>query len=329
MWNLVEKDELNLQEISRKFFSANVAALEWNKIVQKADQYYGKFGQIINKWQHPELLDYSGYTSRYEASYHSSTDSRLTSEVIDYDGPFYPPAIQFLLSSDIEKCANSVLSATTSQKVYDSIIYDQEMVNYEIYDYVRFEEVSKDGVVQMVYHDCDRLISRISASIVSSMQIEIGDISSIVVSYVESRIYPQHTWNGLAAHLSVNVPQSFYQRFYQHLGLNKSDHLMERKLIHDQILEYWEQISSITSGRTKEEQYDIYFYGMDSIENAYTLYKTYGKEDPNYHEMRDTAGNLWIRKKNHPISFPAFSGNNPQVELSTASNALQEEVGAF
>lgn len=68
---------------------------------------------------------------------------------------------------------------------------------------------------------------------------------------------------------------------------------------------------------------------MDAAENMYTVYKSYGKEDPNYHEKRDAAGTLWIRKKNHPLSFPAFAGDNPQVETSSMSQQLKDEIESF
>lgn len=316
MWNLIEKDAFNMYDISRKFFSANVANLEWNRIVQKADQYYGKFGQIINKWMHPELMDYSGYTSRYEASHHQSTDSRLTSEVVDYDGPFYPPAVEFLLKDGVEsqhvtRCAKSVLSATTSDSLYQSIVYNQELTPNDIYDYIKFVENSENGFVVMEYHDCDGLVREISDQIAQTTDMGIDGISSMLLGYINGTSYQSHSWNGLAKYLSSNVQETFYQRFYSHLGLDKSSYAAERKLIHDQITAYVGDIYDIVKDNELSDMYDIYFYGMDGSENIYTVYKKYGKNETTFHERRNTPGRLWIRKKNSPISFPALDGDHP------------------
>ena len=59
----------------------------------------GKNGEIIDVWKN-NSFDFSGYMSRYEQSSHqSSTDTTKSCEVIDYEGIFYPPAIEELLKS--------------------------------------------------------------------------------------------------------------------------------------------------------------------------------------------------------------------------------------
>ena len=52
--------------------------------------------------------------------------------------------------------------------------------------------------------------------------------------------------------------------------------------------------------------YDIYRYGLDNFRNIYVLYKKYREPNPTFKEKRNTPGALWIRRKNHPIAFPAL-----------------------
>ena len=56
---------------------------------------YGEFGNSINIWKNHNL-DYSGYTSTYEYSDHYSDINTITSEVVGYEGSFYPPAVRML-----------------------------------------------------------------------------------------------------------------------------------------------------------------------------------------------------------------------------------------
>jgi len=49
----------------------------------------------------------------------------------------------------------------------------------------------------------------------------------------------------------------------------------------------------------------------------YSLFKQYHAEDPSYYDRKNTAGSLWIRFKDHPFSFPAFTGLRPNVMVSS------------
>lgn len=72
------------------------------------------------------------------------------------------------------------------------------------------------------------------------------------------------------------------------------------------------------------DAYDIYRYGIDSYGNMYCLYKQYQAEAAisaapygglSYRFRQNTPGELWIRMKDHPLAFPAFSGRHPNVYL--------------
>lgn len=111
MWKFVEKSSYTTAIISKLFSSASVNDLELETIRDNADKYFGEFGQSIGIWKHFGSLDYSGYITDYEYSKHASTRSTLTSEVVDYDGSFYPPAVDMLLSS-YSDCMTSLTSRT-------------------------------------------------------------------------------------------------------------------------------------------------------------------------------------------------------------------------
>jgi len=77
---------------------------------------------------------------------------------------------------------------------------------------------------------------------------------------------------------------------------------------------------TLFSPQTKPEQYDIYRYGVDQLGNMYSLFKQYHVEEPSYYDRKNTRGSLWIRLKDHPLAFPAFSGLRPNVVVSSYSD---------
>ena len=60
----------------------------------------------------------------------------------------------------------------------------------------------------------------------------------------------------------------------------------------------------------------------------YCLYKQYDSDivldtvvrgGLSYKYKQSTPGSLWIRLKNHPLAFPAFSGRYPNVYMETTN----------
>ena len=47
------------------------------------------------------------------------------------------------------------------------------------------------------------------------------------------------------------------------------------------------------------------------------MYKKYDKGRNSFKDRKNTPGELWIRLQNHPIAFPAFRGEYPNVILSS------------
>lgn len=107
--------------------------------------------------------------------------------------------------------------------------------------------------------------------------------------------------------------KTFYGKYYSHLGLNKEN----AKFICEQLIEYHDQISDIITERTQQDKnqvYDIYQYTLDTFTNSYILYKRYNSTNPDFSERKNTTGQLWIRKANNPIAFPAFYGKYGNIK---------------
>lgn len=86
--------------ISRTLANINYDELEADAIAGVIDNYIGKFGNLIDVWR-THINDFTGYKTRYESSTHICKYTGISSEVVDYDGAFYPPALdRYLMSSD-------------------------------------------------------------------------------------------------------------------------------------------------------------------------------------------------------------------------------------
>lgn len=107
--------------------------------------------------------------------------------------------------------------------------------------------------------------------------------------------------------------KTYYEKYYSHLGLTK----IQTEKIADQLEEYKDLIKEIVDEKESiNDVHDIYKYATDRYENIYVLYKKYDSDNPSYNEKQNTTGQLWVRLKDHPIAFPAFYGNNPNVDNS-------------
>lgn len=69
------------------------------------DQYIGEFGNLIDVWR-THVNDFTGYKTRYESSSHMCKSTGMSSEVVGYDGAFYPPALEQYLSSSSHSLAD-------------------------------------------------------------------------------------------------------------------------------------------------------------------------------------------------------------------------------
>ena len=136
---------------------------------------------------------------------------------------------------------------------------------------------------------------------------------------------------------ALSGESTFYGRFYRQLRLDQGQQRANKEYRINQPTRYWghmsvpgggPSISAITNETTLDRVFDIYKYGIDSYGNMYCLYKQYDSDivrdmavrgGLSYKYKQSTPGSLWIRLKNHPLAFPAFSGRYPNVYMETTN----------
>ena len=78
--------------IANAYVNIDIPELESVSIISNIDKYIGKFGNLIDVWRN-NTKDFTSYQTRYERSAHICKFTGISSEVVDYDGGFYPPAL--------------------------------------------------------------------------------------------------------------------------------------------------------------------------------------------------------------------------------------------
>ena len=108
LWNFIRRESAS-NVVRKTFYSINVDELERANIAQNWRKFFGDYGESkyldLSKPRYP---DYSGYQSRYEDSNHVADNTQFVSEVVDYDGAFYPPAVEWLRVNGITKAISSI-----------------------------------------------------------------------------------------------------------------------------------------------------------------------------------------------------------------------------
>lgn len=311
LWNFVEKTS-SQDEIRETFYSHNVEELIDQKALLYVDQIFGEYGQVKDKWKFPNIRDFSGYTSRYEKSRHSPNSNTRFSEVVDYDGPFYPPAVDYLLSlgPDFGHAISSLVDGATRAGLVN-YISDLKSVRSAFSSEPPSETSLLSVISDLGY------VSEVTG-------IGTDQISAKVLSFFLETETGVRTINGFAEYILHDVENTFYERFYGHLDLDAD----QRRYVADQLSAYFldpPQGAEYTTVRdivAENSGWDIYNYGEDRFGNMYILYKNYGKDDPTYQEKKNTPGILWIRIKDNPIAFPAFAGQFPNVSPEGINNAI-------
>jgi len=102
--------------------------------------------------------------------------------------------------------------------------------------------------------------------------------------------------------------ESNFDNWYGHLEITEA----EETKIKWQILNYISDIQNLANKK-------IYQFGIDKFGNQYTLFK----DTKNY----DDQGELWMKYKNHPLSFPVSDLNSEyHWQLDTESQMLKGDV---
>lgn len=324
LWNFVTKEDFIDDTLSRVFSKYDSEALNSVNYSKNIDKLYGEYGQLINKWMYPDEYDYSGYTTRYESSDNKdSKNQQVYSEVIDYDGAFYPPAGEELKmyydEGKIDNLVNSVHDGVSIKDVMTDIrknnVLSAELTSYiEVkgntdeygnltsYTYVR--DISMESTIAPYIepyvrsHDIGQSINDYFSTVLSNGRLDDVDIDDML-------------------HLiQSNTDETYYFKYYKHLDMNSE----QRQYVSEQIREYSEYIiDSFIRPRDKSDESDIYKYGMDENGNMFILFKKYNSVNPSYKEKKNTAGDLWIRLDDSPLAFPSFWGKHPNIKPSDTS----------
>lgn len=318
LWNLVEKAETG-DTVKEMFYSHNVDELLASKVSVYIDELLGEYGEIIDKWKFPNVRDFSGYTSRYEKSRHTPGKYVRFSEVVDYEGPFYPPAIDFLQScgGNYLPALNSVVEGATNRTILDRISDDRTINSLLV---PNSQPPSEEALLSAL-----SWVSGIS---------ELGEDGLLfqVRKYLNETSPLDYSPYRFAESIALACGETFYGKYYFHLQLDDD----QREYVAKQLSVYYldppeerdyTTVGDIVSGDVPGNELDIYRYGEDSFENMYILYKRYGKQDPSFKDKQNTPGILWIRLKDHPVAFPAFAGPYPQVDMSNVNIAFSEMDG--
>lgn len=319
LWNFIMKNMSDYTEIIKNVYSVNVEDLAPENIRKTIDSYYGEFGQSINKWLH-NTLDYTGYTTRYEASDHYSTIEQVITknEVVDYDGSFYPPAVQ-MLKDDYNHSLQSLLDCQYSLTLKNEINSKLLLINIYDENYVQYEKVlDDDGFIVGYRYISDIKLGDTLESILSdyisyqSLRSDIDEFFNIHTK--DDGILKNITMTQFISYVTDRIPETFYGRFYVQTGITAKS--AQTTYIYNQLKEYFDQICDITDTKDNSNNvYDIYRYGMDKLNNIYVLFKKYD-DAATYKQKKNTKGQLWIRLCDHPIAFPAFTGAHPNVLMS-------------
>ena len=318
LWNFIRSDYA-YDIVSKTFFSVNVDELEARNIVDNWRKFFGDYGESrygdISKPRYP---DYSGYQSRYENSNHVADDTLFVSEVVDYDGAFYPPAVEWIRANGITKAISSVAYTKYNTKMASDICESISRLRS-----LEWSSVSA-YLAELDKYKPDRSVDK-ACSCVYDACYKGRALSNITLQDVRN-----------AVQQALSSDETFYGRFYRQLRLDREAQRETREYIVNQLSSYWgggrdipgggPSIFSITEDATFDKVYDIYRYGMDSYGNMYCLYKQYdsevakrtaGRGGLSYRFKQSTPGWLWIRLKDHPLAFPAFSGSYPNVWMAT------------
>ena len=124
LWNFSENIVVQhaIDVVSRVFADINIAALEGALVQSNLDKYIGQFGNVIDIWKN-NTRDFTSYTTRYEQSDHVCRYTSEWSEVVDYDGAFYPPALSTYLAGD------KSYASVSSWYAHLSVDHDSKMLS--------------------------------------------------------------------------------------------------------------------------------------------------------------------------------------------------------
>lgn len=210
--------------------------------------------------------------------------------MIDYDGAFYPPAIEdYRKNPDV--FARSVLVGKTVHDLgYDSRYKIRDVIN----DWKRtgsfYYEAVVDDICRVVdvssSYDLGNGIS-VNVDHTYSDCVVDGNLRSVVGEWFGRFDFKDENFNidsvdyrDLVKTIQGELKKGPFERYYSHLGFKET----ERVKTYNQLVEYRQDIFDITDRHVKKDVWDIFRYGLDVGKNSYILYKKYDSEDPSFVE---------------------------------------------
>lgn len=95
LWNFM-LTTYDVNPIAVAFDRLALDDLEDRNVALKYGEYYGQYGEVLSVAGH-NLVDSTGYVTRYEHSAHRHEG--IYGECVDYDGAFYPPALDMYMAN--------------------------------------------------------------------------------------------------------------------------------------------------------------------------------------------------------------------------------------
>ena len=190
LWRFVRASRMK-DVMSRSFDSFFNDRLEIGNIAGHLDSIIGRFGEVVDIWLN-NTIDFSGYTTRYEMSEHVGTNVGY-SPVVDYDGAFYPPAVEEYVKSP----------ATAAKTVRDAMT-KASFVSECVQPNVAGEVSSKDA-----------LAAALSAGFGYFADFDPNVYANAVDERIPLSSAPH--FNNIQKTLVDVLPETFFGKYYSHL----------------------------------------------------------------------------------------------------------------
>lgn len=290
LYNFVEHNNSLINTVKNAFYNDANENLISVLLTPEISTHIGEVGNILNIWK-DDIIDYSGYRSRYEIN-NQSKDNDYIDIANYYDGVFYPEAVaEFALSAQNENKFKELIFCVenryTGQDIFNALSNSNNLV---------FNKFLKANDNQQTFFSEFRiyLYEYKNKEAALNKELEFGDSSS---SYVKELIIDFNNFK-------KQIPKTFYDKWYHFANLLTKDAIN----LATNLSVYKNDILELVSG-----DYDIYKYTLDKFGNSIALYKQY-EISADFEEKQNTSGRIWFKKAGHPIGFP-FTKNGDIINF--------------
>ena len=280
LYNFVEYNNSLINTVKNAFYNDANETLISVLLTPEISTHIGEVGNILNIWK-DDIIDYSGYRSRYEIN-NQSKDNDYIDITNYYDGIFYPEAVtEFVLSAQNENKFEELLfcikNRYTGQDIFNALSNSNNLV---FNNFLKVHDNQQTFFSEFIIY----LYEYKNKEAILNKELEFGDSSS---SYVKELIIDFNNFK-------KQTPKTFYDKWYHFTNLLTRD---AEKLANN-LSVYKDDILDLVSG-----DYDIYKYTLDKFGNSIALYKKY-EGDVDFETKQDTPGRIWFKKAGQPIGFP-------------------------